>query len=131
MPEFTTRQPVETGTVERPTTQAYKPGGDHFALRFHGYVRVPADDCTPSTPPRTTAANSLSATAWSSTTTARTRCASRRALVRLKAGLHPITITFYEGVGDESLKVSYEGSSLAKQEIPPEAFYTRAPDASK
>src|SRR6185369_5842690 len=32
VPDFTTRQPVDTGTVERPTTQAYKPGGDHFAL---------------------------------------------------------------------------------------------------
>ena len=128
VPDFSTRQPVETGSVERPTTKAYKAGGDHFALRFHGYVRVPADDLYTFYTASDDGSQLFVGDRLVVDNDGPHAMRESAGLVRLKAGLHPITITYYEGHGDESLKVFYEGGSLAKQEIPPDAFYTRAPD---
>jgi hypothetical protein len=131
VPDFATRQPVETGTAERPTTQAYKAGGDHFALRFHGYVKVPADDLYTFYTASDDGSQLFIGDRLVVDNDGSHAMRESAGLVRLKAGLHPITVTFFEGVGDEGLKVFFEGGGLAKQEIPPEAFFTRPTEPNK
>ncbi|GEM_PF-5716064 len=46
--------------------------------------------------------------------------------VMLTAGKHPIVVTFFEAMGDESLVVSYEGPGIAKVPIP-DAVLTHDP----
>ncbi|MBS1738502.1 MAG: fibronectin type III domain-containing protein [Bacteroidetes bacterium] len=41
----------------------------------------------------------------------------------LTAGLHNIYVTYFQGAGDQTLSVSYQGPTLAKQLIPDSAFY--------
>jgi hypothetical protein len=50
---------------------------------------------------------------------------SNSGLIRLKAGLHPVTVTFFEQGGDEKLEVSYEGPGINKQVIPKAAYFMR------
>lgn len=42
--------------------------------------------------------------------------------VALKKGLHPITLRYFDGGGGNSLKLMYEGPSIAKQSVPETAF---------
>jgi len=50
-------------------------------------------------------------------------------LMRLKAGLHPLVVTFFECTGQETLGVAWEGPGLKKQEIPSGAYFHRAKPA--
>ena len=50
---------------------------------------------------------------------------SNSGLIRLKAGLYPIMITFFEQGGAEKLEVSYEGPGIKKQVVPKEAYFIR------
>jgi len=43
--------------------------------------------------------------------------------VALKAGLYPVKVTFYQGMGGKGLEVSYKGPGIEKQQIPPEALF--------
>ncbi len=42
--------------------------------------------------------------------------------VALQAGLHPITINDFNSSGEKGVKVSQEGPSIPKQEIPDDAL---------
>ena len=44
-------------------------------------------------------------------------------LVRLPAGLHPVTISFFEQGGDEELVISWEGPGFSLQVVPEEAWF--------
>ena len=41
----------------------------------------------------------------------------------LKAGYHPIRVTFFEKGGGNQLKVSYQGPDIEKQNIPPNILF--------
>jgi len=43
--------------------------------------------------------------------------------VALAAGLHPITVTYFELAGDESLHVAYSGPGIEKQIVPAEILF--------
>lgn len=44
-------------------------------------------------------------------------------MIRLKAGFHPITVTFFERDGEEFLKASREGPGGRPQPIPPSVLF--------
>ncbi len=46
-------------------------------------------------------------------------------MIRLKPGMHPINITFFENSGDQKLDVSYEGPDISLQQIPADIFFTK------
>ena len=43
--------------------------------------------------------------------------------ITLKAGLHPISVKYFQEGGRNGLKVSWEGSGIEKQEIPAKVLY--------
>ena len=51
---------------------------------------------------------------------ARGRSKERSGQIALEAGHHPIKVLYYEGMGGESLKVSYSNSKIPQQQIPEE-----------
>jgi S1-C subfamily serine protease len=128
VPDVAILKPVKQGTTNRPDINAHKPRGDNFALRYSSFVKIPTEGLytffTSSDdgsklfigerlvvnndglhPPRESAG-----------------------VIRLKAGLHPITILMFEASGGEALSVSIEGPNLKKQEIAPESFFIRKQD---
>jgi len=43
----------------------------------------------------------------------------------LKAGKYPIKIMYFEGNGDQSLKLEYEGQNISRRIIPASLFYNK------
>jgi len=48
--------------------------------------------------------------------------------VALAAGLHPITVEYFELAGDESLHVAYSGPGIEKQGLPPQILFHKTGD---
>ncbi len=125
LPDFDTLSPVEMGRTEKPSAGTYRAGREWFGLRFSGFLEVPTDGlytfyCTSDDGSRLYIGNRLVVDndaghpAWEA-----------GAHVRLKAGLHPFTLTYFNGVRNKALKVSVEGPDLVKQEIPASWFFVR------
>ncbi|MBM4022384.1 MAG: hypothetical protein FJ284_09120 [Planctomycetes bacterium] len=106
----------------------FAPPADNFAVRFTGYVRMPADG--------------LYTSSTSSDDGSRLSIGDRRVvdnddlhgvressgIARLKAGLYLITVEFFQGGGEQGLDVSIEGPNLAKRPLMPDfLFLPRAP----
>lgn len=49
----------------------------------------------------------------------------RKGYISLKAGLHPITVTFFELSGGDSLWVSHEGPGVQTQWVPKSALFRK------
>ena len=49
----------------------------------------------------------------------------RSGAVALRAGWHPITVTYFQGAGPATLQVRYSGPDIVKQPIPPELLRCR------
>ena len=43
-------------------------------------------------------------------------------VIALRAGFHPLRVTFFEKTGGDELQDYYQGSNIKKQTIPPQAF---------
>lgn len=126
LPDFDKLEVAKEGKVEKPTEEAFQTESkENYALRFRGYVEIPKDG--------------LYSFYTSSDDGSRLSIgeevlvdndglhAVRRVgrMCRLKAGLHPIEVTFFEAMGDEELLVEWEGPDLSRQEIPAEAYFVK------
>ncbi len=49
----------------------------------------------------------------------------RSGWIALGAGMHPITVTYWDTAGDQSLQVSYFGPGIAKQPVPAAVLFRR------
>ncbi len=122
LPHFPGLTPVKTGTV---TNFSLTPRNrsDHFAFRFTGYVQVPtsglytfytsSDDGSKLYIGNTLVVNNdgLHGTR------------ERAGTIRLRAGKHALTVTYFEKTGSEVLNVSYAGPGIAKRAIPASALF--------
>lgn len=129
LPAFETLTPAAKGIAKKIDLSAYGSGQDNFGLVFTGFVKLPADG--------------LYAFFTKSDDGSQLRLGNRlivennglhgareaAGLVRMKAGIHPIEIRFFEAQGSESLVVSIEGPGLPKQELPEAMLLHKKPAA--
>lgn len=121
-PDFDRLRPVASGTVERFTTRPRR-REQNIGFRFTGFVTVPADGrytfyCRSDDGSRLYIGDQLVVQndgVHPST--------ERRGSIELKAGDHPIQVTWFQAGGEQSLQVSYEGPGLRKREIPAAALW--------
>lgn len=130
VPDVSLLKPTKQGTTNRPDVGAHKPRDDFFTLRYSGFIKIPmeglytfftsSDDGSKLFIGDRLVVNNdgLHATLESA------------GVIRLKAGLHPITLIMFEASGGESLTVSIEGPKLNKQEISPQSYFIRPQDSS-
>ncbi len=100
---------------------------DAFGLKFTGYIRVPADgkyifytssdDGSKLWIGENLVVNNDGLHAAS----------EKNGPAFLKAGLHPIKVTFFEYSGGEALSVAYEGPKTKKQPVPTAVLFTDKP----
>ncbi|MCP4849956.1 MAG: PDZ domain-containing protein [Verrucomicrobiaceae bacterium] len=126
LPDFDQLTPVAEGRADTPTESAFMTEDkENYGLRFSGFIKVPTEGLY----------------VFSTTSDDGSRLSigkevivnndglhgvmSNSGLIRLKAGLHPVTVTFFEQGGAEKLEVSYEGPGIKKQVIPKEAYFMR------
>ncbi|KPJ74787.1 MAG: hypothetical protein AMS14_04825 [Planctomycetes bacterium DG_20] len=122
LPDFSRLKPAGAGTTATFGLCGYE-GKEHFGLEITGYVEVPKDG--------------IYLFYTSSDDGSRLHIGDRlvvdndglhaafekRGFAALKAGKHPIRVTFFECAGEEALAVSYEGPGIKKQPIPAEALF--------
>ncbi len=123
IPDFSTTTPVKTGTISSfslsPATRA-----NVYSFNFSGYIKVPSDGqytfyTTSDDGSKLYIDNVLvvnndglhSATEKSGT-------------IGLQAGLHYISVGYFQEGGGNTLSVNYSGSGITKQVIPASALYT-------
>jgi len=127
---FATAPTTASGTV---STFSLSPRlrDDNFAFRYTGYVSVPTDGVYTFY----TSSDDGSQLSIGSTLVVNNDgphgTQERSGQIGLKAGLHAITVTFFEQGGDQVLNVSYAGPNLTKTLIPAAALFrtTAAPAA--
>ena len=129
LPDFAALTPVKTGTAaDFSLTPRLR--SDLFAFRYTGYVRVPSDG----TYTFATTSDDGSKLFIGSTLVVNNDglhgAQEVSGTIGLRAGLHAITVTFFEQGGGEVLSVSYAGPGLSKMVVPASALL-RAPAAAR
>ncbi len=123
LPDLGTVRVVETGKINKLAVPLSRVGKEDFAVRITGFVKVPEDGFY-----TIYSGSDDGSRVWiggklivdNDGLHAHVEAAG---LVRLTAGLHPIDVRMFERGGEESLKVSWEGPGLKKEEIPPRALF--------
>ncbi|HIG84701.1 MAG TPA: PDZ domain-containing protein [Verrucomicrobia bacterium] len=126
LPDFNSLEKVKEGIVKIPTEQAFvSEGGEDYGLRFTGFIKIKDEGLY---------TFKLSSDDGSQLSIGDQLLVdndglhgviSAIGLIRLRAGMHPISITFFENSGDQKLDVSYEGPNISSQQIPQEVYYTK------
>lgn len=118
LPDFDSLSPVETGVMDVIDITAGRDGTDYFGMRWTGYIEVPSD----ATYTFYTASDDGSQLFIGETRVVDNDGAhaveERSGSIGLQAGLHPLTVTFFEAGGGEQIDVFIEGGGMSKQEIP-------------
>jgi putative serine protease PepD len=126
LPDFDQLTPVAEGRADTPTESAFMTEDkENYGLRFSGFIKVPTEGLYVFS----TASDDGSRLSIGKEVIVNNDglhgVMSNSGLIRLKAGLHPVTVTFFEQGGAEKLEVSYEGPGIKKQVIPMEAYFMR------
>ena len=121
LPDFASLTPVKTGTTPA-LDLAPRQRDDEFAFRYSGYVTVPTDG----TYTFSTASDDGSQLFIGSQLVVNNDglhpTQEQSGQIELKAGVHALTITFFERNGAQVLSASYAGPGLSKQLIPAAAL---------
>ena len=124
LPDFDELDSVVDGVVKMPTEEAYSTEDrENYGIQFEGFVKIPeeglytfytsSDDGSRLSIGDEVVVNNDGLHAVQ----------RKSGLVRLPAGLHPVTISFFEQGGDEELVISWEGPGFSLQVIPEDAWF--------
>ncbi len=126
LPDFWTLTPVRTGTT--PTfDMALRGREDDFGFRYTGYVSVPTDGVYTFYTSSDDGSQLLIGSTVVVNNDGLHGTQERNGQIGLKAGMHAVTVTFFERGGGQVLDVSYAGPSIAKTAIPTAALFRVVP----
>ena len=120
LPDFNALTPAKTGTTNA-ATLAVRSRDDNFGIRYRGYVSVPTDgDYTF----HTSSDDGIKLFIGDREVVNNHGDQERSGVIGLKAGVHALTVVYYQGQGGggRSLGVSYSGPGVGKQTIPDAAL---------
>jgi mono/diheme cytochrome c family protein len=117
LPEFSRLKPTRSGTVETFTLKAAGKKSN-YALQFRGNITIPRDGeytfYTESDDGSRLYINEKEVVQNNGIHPAQ----ENKGQIKLQTGTHAIRVVYFEGGGDSTLKVSWQGPGLEKQEIP-------------
>jgi hypothetical protein len=124
MPDFDKLKPVVTGRIGSITIDLRK-RDDGFGIRYHGYINVPQDGeykffLRSDDGSRLYIDDKLVI----DNDGIHDHNATKEAKLTLKAGPHPITVTYFECASFQFLELSYEGPGVERQVVPASALYS-------
>jgi alpha-L-fucosidase len=124
LPDFASLQPKSRGVQTGIDLSAHK-GAERYGVEFSGFVRVPKDGVY-----AFFTESDDGSRLWIGDTLVVDNdgthgMAEKRGLIALAAGWHPLRVGYFNGTGDQGLKVSFEGPGLAKQIVPASALRHR------
>ncbi len=130
LPDFNGLTPQKTGTSTTGFDMDLRNRDDDFEFRFTGYVNIPSDGNYTFFTTSDDGSRLYIGTTLVVDNDGLHGAIEKSGSIGLKAGKHAITVLFFEGTGDQTLGVSYEGSGLSKQIIPLTALYTTSSNAA-
>ena len=130
LPDFRGLKPAETYHAARFELGKHK-DTEHFALEFTGYVRVPTDGVYLFATKSDDGSRLYVGGKLVVDNDGLHAAFEKRGFAALKAGTHPIRVTFFEAGGDDALEVFWEGPGLRRQVIPAKALSRRAQPATQ
>ena len=122
LPNFDAIEPVNKG-VSTGFSLGPAQGTDFFAVRFTGYVEAPAEGSYSFYTNSDDGSQLYIGDRLVVDNNGLHGASEKSGRIVLEAGLHAITVTFFEASGGESLSVSYQGPETDKQEIPPSVLF--------
>ena len=122
LPDFASLEPSECGTVETFDCSVSTRETD-YAFRFAGYIRAPRDGIYTFYTKSDDGTKLYIGDKEVVSNDGLHAAQEAYGLVGLKAGLHPITVTYFQHLGDQAFEVSYEGPGIAKQLVPKTALF--------
>ncbi len=131
VPDFKGISPAASGTTDAPSLTVRTRDND-IGLEFTGFLQVPADgDYTFYLSADTGAFLRLHKAQLLDADFGYTSGVETSATMKLKAGLHPLTLGYRRGTaGSPAMALAWSGPSLAKQVIPASAFFIDGVPAS-
>jgi hypothetical protein len=115
---------TKTGLSETFDTSPWA-GKDRFAVTFTGYIKVPADGAYTFYLTSDDGSSLHIGELLVVNNDGRHPPRTASGAVGLRAGLHPVKVAYFEDVGDEMLKVEYEGPGIKRQEIPASVLFRK------
>jgi PKD repeat protein len=126
LPDFGSLTPAATGVVSSFDISVAQQS-DNYGLRFTGYVDVPADGIYTFYLNSDDGSRLYIGADVVVDNDGEHAPTEQSGIVPLQAGMHAITVDFFEATGGEGLTVSWEGPGLSKQEVPASALYNGDP----
>ncbi|MCB2378412.1 PQQ-dependent sugar dehydrogenase [Hymenobacter sp. BT635] len=117
LPTFSTLTPAKTGSVAG-FDLSPRSREENFAFRYTGYVRVPADGVYTFYTTSDDGSQLFIGSQLVVNNDGLHGAAEKSSTIGLRAGVHAITVTFFERTGSQVLSVSYAGPGLTKQIVP-------------
>ena len=122
LPDFDSLAPATESVVEKLGISSRK-RDEYFGFRFNGYLRIPKDGIYTFY----TKSNDGSRLTIGDTVVVDNDglhdFQEKAGLVALKAGLHPLTVEFFQSGGERGLEVTYEGPSIRRGLLPRAALF--------
>jgi hypothetical protein len=126
LPDFAQLKPHVEHPIPRVALDTIQGSKDNFALRFTGLIQAPADGLYTFFSQSDDGSRVTVAGQMVVDNDGMHGPFEAAGIIRLKAGLHPIVVDYFERDGNELLRLSWEGPDLPKQEIPAAAFFTES-----
>jgi alpha-L-fucosidase len=127
LPDFDQLTPVKTGFV--PNFEfSPRDRGEYFAFRYRGFIEVPRDGVYRFYTVSDDGSQLYIGQQLVVDNDGLHGVVEKSGQIALAAGLHPVTVTFFEKSGGDMLEVWYAGPGIEKQRIPASALFreTRA-----
>ncbi len=124
LPDFDSLEPVSSKVVPAFGLSVSEGRKDLFGLKFTGYIDAPAQGLYTFYTSSDDGSRLWIGEELVVDNDGLHPTVEKPGYVRLKAGKHPIKVTFFEASGDEALTVLYEGPKIKKQEIPTSVLFT-------
>ena len=121
LPDFNFLTPNKTGSGSNPTLSVRNREID-YGLRYTGFVSVPTDGVYTFYTASDDGSKLLIGTTEVVNNDGNHPVQERSGTIGLKAGVHALSVLFYQGSGGQDLTVSYEGPGIGKQTIPDAAY---------
>lgn len=122
LPNFDALTPVKTGTTNALTPATVRNRSDNFGLRYRGYVSVPTDGNYTFYTTSDDGSKLYIGDRELVSNDGLHGMQERAGDVGLKAGVHALTIVYFQGTQGQGLAASYRGPGINKQTIPDAAF---------
>ncbi|MEZ0542966.1 PA14 domain-containing protein [Fibrella arboris] len=121
LPNFASLTPVKMGNTSLPDL-ALRSRSDNYGLNFTGYISVPTDGVYTFYTNSDDGSKLLIGTTEVVNNDGGHAEQERSGTIGLKAGVHAISIPYFQGGGGQTLTVSYSGPGIGKQTIPASAY---------